>query len=439
MTNNPIDRFVFESNHPSLQFLKRDYRDAPYLNRIGMFVLRIVLAVARDFADGTVTLRAMSLVYTTLLSIVPVMAISFSVLKGFGVHNQAEPMLAAMLEPLGKQGETITKTVIGFVDNMQVGLLGSLGLAMLLYTVVSLLQKVEGAFNAQWRIERPRSLARRFSDYLSVVLVAPILIFTSFGLSTSLRTTPLVQELAAIAHFGPLFSMGIQAVPFLMSVIGFTFFYIFIPNTQVRILPALGGALTATILWKATGFIFTTFIVSSGQYAAIYSAFTALILLLIWTYLTWVILISGATVSYYIQNPSAAIRLGEGGFISNTARERLALMIMKEVLTRFYRGSGVMPLDVLTARINAHPIAVSRTIDALVQAGLLLHEQGSSEYVSPSKPPEDTPLAALIHAVNDYGSNQVVATPLIIDEVQERLDKAIDYALDGRTLKDLVD
>jgi len=132
--------------------------------------LRIIQLLIRDLAEGQITLRAMGLVYTTLLSMVPLLAVSFSVLKGFGVHNQVRPLLLKLLEPLGEKGVEITDQIITFVDNVQVGVLGAVGLALLFYTVISLLQKVERAFNYTWRVSRPRPLSQRFSDYLSVIL-----------------------------------------------------------------------------------------------------------------------------------------------------------------------------------------------------------------------------------------------------------------------------
>ncbi len=133
-----------------------------------MRLVHILYAVVRDLGDGMLRLRAMSLVYTTLLSLVPLLAISFSVLKGFGVHNQIEPMLLNFLAPLGEKGVEITEYIITFVERIKVGVLGAVGLGLLVYTVVSLMQKIERSFNDTWHVTRHRSLAQRFSGYLSV-------------------------------------------------------------------------------------------------------------------------------------------------------------------------------------------------------------------------------------------------------------------------------
>ena len=121
------------------------------------------MVLTRDIVRGQLTLRAMSLVYTTLLSIVPLLALSFSVLKAFGVHNQTEPMLRSFLSPLGEKGEEVSHRIIEFIQNMNVGVLGSLGLALLLYTSVSLMQKIEESCNFLWHISQPRSIGERFS------------------------------------------------------------------------------------------------------------------------------------------------------------------------------------------------------------------------------------------------------------------------------------
>jgi Virulence factor BrkB len=158
----------------------------------------------------------MSLVFTTLLSIVPLLAVSFSVLKAFGVHNQLEPLLLNFLQPLGAQGRHITDQIIGFVDNIQVGVLGALGIALLFYTAISLIQKAENAFNYIWHVKGAGTLADQFSRYFSVIMIVPVLVFAALGVTASLTSTAIVRAIVAI-------------------VIGaFTFVYFFIPNTRVR-------------------------------------------------------------------------------------------------------------------------------------------------------------------------------------------------------------
>src|SRR5689334_21266441 len=137
----------------------------------------MVWVMARDLYDGQLNLRAMSLLYTTLLSIVPVMELSFSVAKGLGLHNQLEPLLFQFLEPLGPKGQDLGYKVMGFVQHADANLLGGIGVALLALTAVSLIQKVEDGFNFVWRVQQSRNLVRRISGYLGVLITGPALIF----------------------------------------------------------------------------------------------------------------------------------------------------------------------------------------------------------------------------------------------------------------------
>ncbi len=265
---------------------------------------RYVYAVVRDLADGQLTLRAMSLVYTTLLSVVPLLAFSFSVLKGFGVHQKVlQPQLSAVLAPLGDKGTELTVQVIGFVDNVRGSVLGGVGLVLLVYTAISMIQKVEDSFNHVWQVQQARSLARRFSDYLSVILIGPVLMFAATGLIATAASSTIALKLAEIEPFGTTMIFVGRMLPFVMVTAVFTFLYAFIPNTKVKLGAALAGAVIAGLGWALAGKLFASFVVGSAKYSAIYSSFAIAIIALIWIYLSWLILLVGAQLSFYVQYP----------------------------------------------------------------------------------------------------------------------------------------
>lgn len=261
-----------------------DLAGLPAWERLLVRAMRIAYVVVRDLADGQLTLRAMSLVYTTLLSLVPLLAVSFSVLKAFGVHNQIEPLLLNLLAPLGEKGLEITRRIIQFVENVKAGVLGSLGLALLIYTVVSLIQKVERAFNFTWHVTHERPFSQRFSDYLSVIVIGPVLVFAALGITASVMSTSVVRRLSAIQPFGCLLAFGGRVIPYLLVIAAFAFIYVFVPNTRVRARSALAGAVVAGVLWETTGWVFASFIAGSARYTVIYSTFAGLILFMIWLY-----------------------------------------------------------------------------------------------------------------------------------------------------------
>ncbi|MER3424528.1 MAG: hypothetical protein C4293_16220 [Nitrospiraceae bacterium] len=255
------------------------------VRRAGVKALRMAFAVIAEFRHRVLDARAAWLVYMTLLSLVPFLAVTFSVLKAFGVHHLIEPVLEQTLAPLGPKGQEITTQIIGFVNNLKVGVLGLAGLAGLFYTTYSLVDKIEQALNAIWRVRQGRRWARKFTDYLSVVLVGPVLIVTAFGVLASAQSHVIVHRVLELQPFGYVIVWAAQYVPFLLLCGVFTFLYKFVPDTDVRLGSALVGGITAAILWGIAGEIFAAFVAGSGKYSAIYSSFAILILFLLWLYI----------------------------------------------------------------------------------------------------------------------------------------------------------
>ena len=204
--------------------------------------LRYPYALVRDLLTGELNLRAMGLVYTTLLSLVPLVAFAFAVLKGLGVHRDLEPLLFEFLRPIGERAGELTNQIMSFVENVRGGVLGSVGLAFLLYTVVTTVQKLEGAFNFAWHVERPRSLMRRISEYLSLMVIGPVFLVVVFSLFGVISEHETMRWLASHEPLGTIIHGMGGAGPYLFVTGVFTFLYVFIPNTRVRLRPALAAA-----------------------------------------------------------------------------------------------------------------------------------------------------------------------------------------------------
>ena len=311
-------------------------------------VLRVIWVLAGEMRSGELSLRAMSLVYTTLLSLVPLLAFTFSVLKGFGVHNQMEPMLSNLLLPLGEKGAEITSRILEFVENVKVGVLGSIGLALLIYTVISLLSKIEASFNYIWQVPRARSLGQRFSEYLSVLLIGPVLVFSALGLTASMMNVSLLQELAAVQPIGIVIQYWVKLVPYLLVIGAFSFIYLFMPNTRVQFTAALTGGVVAGVLWQTTGWVFGAIVVGSTKYTAIYSSFAILIVF---------------SVAFYKQHPESLVSDPRGFRLSNRLREQAALLLMYRIGERFYSGQGGPTLEQLSAWLNIPAEATQRVLD----------------------------------------------------------------------------
>lgn len=341
-------------------------------------------AVVRDVAGGQLTLHAMSLVYTTLLSIVPMMALSFSVLKALGVHEKMEPFLYQFFEPMGAQGVQIAQQVLAFVDNIKVGVLGSVGLAVLVYTVISLVQKVENSFNMIWRVPQMRSLSQRFSNYLSVIMVGPLLMVSAIGLSATIFSSDIVQTLIAIEPLGTVILFMSQFTPFLMVVLAFTFVYTFMPNTKVQFKSAFIGGVIAGVSWQAGGILFASFVAGSSKYAAIYSSFAIGIILLIWLYLNWLILLIGSSIAFYLQNQGSVAKRSTVR-VSPELLENIGLALMWLVCRPFTEGKPAPQQEELEEELRVPGEVTRRVTDKLIRGGLLSLAGDDGDRLVPAK------------------------------------------------------
>ncbi len=395
---------------------------------------RIAVAVGRDLAAGQLSLRATSLVYTTLLSLVPLLALAFSLLKAFGVHNQLEPALVSLLEPLGEKGVELARQLVQFVENVGVGVLGAAGLAMLIYTVVSTIQKIEGAFNFIWRVSKLRPLLQRVSGYLSVVLLGPLLVFVAMSVTATVMSHALVRELLSVAPLGGLYTVFSKLLPWLLVSGAFTVTYLVIPNTRVRVSSALLGGAVAGLLWQLASWGFTAFVVGSTKYTAIYSSFAIVILFLIWLYISWLVLLLGASIAFYHQNPAAmhpATRV-----LGPRSREALALEIMRRVGLAHRGETPLRTQQDIAAALQLPPEQMADIVDQLMRQGLLLHSGDEPPRLLPGRDPQRIPLKAIIDAV--AGGDLLPGIPPVTRGVMQRLDDSVEQGLGGQTLADLL-
>ncbi len=368
-------------------------------------------------------MRAMSLVYTTLLSLVPFLALGFSVLKALGAHNSLEPVLLEFLRPLGPQAQEITGNVIGFVEKIQVGVLGSLGVALLFYTAISLIQKVESSFNFIWRIERPRPFAQRMGEYLGVLMVGPVVVFSAMGMTATVLNSEIVTRIQELEPFGFLLYGLTQLVPYALIVGMFTFMYAYIPNTRVRLKAAVLGGLAAGILWQSASLGFASFVSGATNYNAIYSGFAILIFLLIWLYVGWLILLTGCQFAFYVQHPMHMRPDRSLPHAGSREVEFTALMVMATAGRRFIDGQTALTQEDMTRELAATPERVARAVEALIEQGFLTEAGQARTQLVPARDLESVSLGALWQAVR-RGNSALAGQPPLGRRVLGLLDDA---------------
>lgn len=404
--------------------------------------LRLLSVSLREVHQGQLALRATSLVYTSLLSMVPLLAVTFSVLKAFGVHNQIEPVLYSLLEPLGDRGGELTSTIIVFVERTKVGVLGSVGLVTLVLTVISLISKIEDAFNHIWSVKKTRNFARRFSDYLSILLIGPLFMFSAVGVTASIMSTSVIQTLASIEPFGSvIYGVG-QLSPYLFTTAAFTLTYFFLPNTRVKFRSALTGGIFAGLLWQVLGWAFAYFVVSSTQYAAIYSSFAILILFIMWLDVSWIILLVGAEISFFHQFPQLLMQKKCGPALSARLKEKLAYTVMYMIGHSFYYNKKPWNLDSLVARLRVPVGVVQETIGMLEEGGFIAQ---TGDYPPAYLPARDIGTISMLDVLNairgckadEAGVGDKIPGPEI-EALMVDIEKAIQLTLEGKQLKSLI-
>jgi len=262
---------------------------------------RVLKNFVHDINDTKISVYAGSLVYITLLSLVPTLALSFSILHGLGVQNQLEPLLIEMLAPIGDRADQIVSTILQFVNNTSVQALGIMGVGMILYSGISMVLKLEFALNQIWGVKETRSIFRRISYYLTMLILGPITFFISMAFMGSISEISFLQPLLKLEYFSVPYYFLINIVPFLIIIFALFMLYMVVPNHPVGVKSAFYAATIAAICWKVSGWVFAGFIATSGNYNIIYSSFAVVILFIFWIYLTWLIILAGAMICSQLQ------------------------------------------------------------------------------------------------------------------------------------------
>jgi len=402
-------------------------------------VMRFPAALIRDWLRGEISARAMSLAYTTLLSIVPLMVFSFSILKGLGARGDLKFILDEFFRPMGSAATQLTDSVLQFVANMRGGLLGSIGLAFLVYTVITTIQKVEASFNFIWRVERPRSFVRRFTEYMSVMILGPILLAIALGLLGSAEHSPFAEWLDAFAPLAWALSAAGQVMSYVVVSIIFTFMYAFVPNTKVAFRAALIGGIASGIIWALVGKVFTAFIVFSSSLVAVYTGFAIVLTTLIWVYLSWLILLIGAQLAFYVQFPQYLRHGHESIELSARDREQVGLSIMYLIGRDYGAGKTFWRTQALAEELDVPSTLIAPIIGCLEKAGLIVATE-NGQFV-PGRDPEGIRLSEIFDAVRAlHGGRLAIAIRSLGPPVAllKEVESAMRDPLKSRSLKDLM-
>ena len=313
---------------------------------------------------------------------------------------------------------------------------------MLFYTSVSLLAQIEDCFNHIWRVTKPRSLYRRFTDYLSLILIGPVLLFSALGIMASMGNSAFVQRLIMLEPFGTAYYVIGLILPYLLIIALFSFAYTFIPNAKVRLKPALIGGVCAGLVWKITGSLFAQFLANSAQYSAIYSGFAVILLSMIWFYISWLILLLGSVVSFHVQYPSYLHYAKRRPHLSSQCQEKLAIQLMTLIAQQHIKGGAAWTLKTLSDAANLPWEAVSEILVRLKQSDLLLMLEDDAGYVL-AHDTDKILLTDILQAIRSAGDQPDISVSQIPDNsaVTSLLNQMEGHTAEfllNRSLRDMV-
>jgi len=307
------------------------------LRTISRRAMAWLVFLLRSFQADQCLLRAAALTYTTALSIVPFLAVAFSISKGFGFQN-SKYMQTFLLE-MSAGRHQVVEHITDYINRTDVGTLGALGVAILLITVFTLLGTIERTLNTIWGVRSQRSFSRKFADYLSVTLVCPLLVIVAISFTASMQSFELVQAILSVSVFSSVYVFLLKLLPFFFVALALFFMYKFMPNTRVSWKSCLSGALVAGVIWQLVQKTFLTYQIGVSKYNAIYGSFAQVPLFLIWVYISWIIVLFGAEVGFCLENAGSGPKEGRLGKFSLELKERLALSLVV-ILTGRFLGRG---------------------------------------------------------------------------------------------------
>ena len=390
--------------------------------------IRIILLTVRGYVRDGCALQASALTFYTLLSIVPVVAMAFGIAKGFGLEQRLESQL--YLQFAGQ--EEVLSKVIGFahslLENTKGGLIAGIGVVLLFWSAIKVLIHIENSLNHIWKVNA-RSFVRKFTDYLTIMIIGPLLVIVSSSANVFITTQvkTITGKLALLEAASPVIYTLLKLLPFGLVWLLFFMVYMIMPNTQVRFPSALIAGVIAGTIYQVTQGIYISAQVLVSKYNAIYGSFAALPLFLIWLQLSWMIVLLGAEIAYADQHVSHYTMATDYRKTSPDFRRRYALHILRLIIQRFQEGETPLSIDGISKQLKAPFILVEELTEQLCQGGLVSKVEGYKNNgpwaFQPARDIHTITIASVIEALDKRGEKQF---PVDNDDDFAVVSKAVD-------------
>lgn len=340
-------------------------------------IAKTLILSVRFFINDRLQEKASALTYNTLLAIVPLLALLLAISRGFGFQDMIQRQF---LEFFPGQEELISKAfsfVNNYLQHAKSGIFVGVGIVFLLWAVISLIGNIEAVFNHIWQLKRSRNLLRKFTDYLSMVLIIPVLMIASSGLSLFVTTSIQLPYFQFILD--PLFVTIVKVSPYVITCLLFTLLYVIIPNTRVRFINAFWAGLVAGIAFQIFQYFYINGQIWVAKYNAIYGSFAALPLLLLWVQLSWLICLFGAELAYASQNIKNFNFEKDANNISRRYYDFISLLIATLVVKRFYKQQAPLTLEEISTNYQIPSKLTAQILSKLNEIGILCEVLSENE------------------------------------------------------------
>ncbi len=381
---------------------KIDHTGLPPRKKYFLRTLKIILFSVKGYEKDQCAIRASALTFFSVLSVVPVLAMAFGIAQGFGLANLLESQIKTTFE--GQ--EQVLNYALTFSRSMlsttKGGFIAGIGLLFLLWAVLRLLNNVEDAFNLMWEVKKPRTIMRKFTDYLTIMIVSPIFVILAGSLTIFIKTalTQIVNDNQVIRVFSPYLFSLLRLAPYILIWVVFIILYKIMPNTKVNYSSAIIAGIVAGSLYQVYQWAYITFQVGTAKYNAIYGSFAALPLFLIWMQGSWLIVLIGAEVSYSIQHIDKYGIQDRSAQISFAQRQKLALLIAHLCIKRFVNGEEPLTTDLISKELKIPTQFTSKILAELIETRVISAVRTNKENVFGYQPAQDVNRISIKHILD---------------------------------------
>lgn len=373
-------------------------------------LLQIMILSGKEFIQKRYLDKASALTYYTILSIVPIAAMTFGIGKGFGFDKNMEQYLISLFA----DKQDIVDMIIEFSESMlaktQGGLIAGIGIVILLWTVIKVMGNIESAFNEIWLVNKQRSYTRKLSDYLTIMLLAPICLIVSYSVTSYISDwiATMAQQIEWVSKFNGLISFGLKLLPYSLLWFAFAILYLVMPNTKVEFKAALISGIVTGIAFQVVQYFYFEFQIGVSNYNAIYGSFAAIPLFLVWLQMSWTIILLGAGIAYSIQNVKNFEYELEVTQLSPQLKTKLALLILHSITKRFTNAEPPQSSLQISEDTEIPHRITKLVLSALVDADLVHEVKTSDEQSFAYAPAFDTQqmdVATCVQKMHNAGIN----------------------------------